>query len=69
MQLKFTKKYGKDYVLIEENHEMSNDDWFLNVNWINNKTKKITYASIIIKKDLKDWIIFLENNHYKFYNS
>ena len=40
----------------------TDDDWFLDVNWIEKKTGKITHSSRIIRKDLEGWITYLEGN-------
>jgi hypothetical protein len=37
------------------------DDWFLNVNWVEKKTSKITHTSCIIRKDLEGWVKYLQS--------
>jgi hypothetical protein len=39
-----------------------NDDWFLNVNWIEKKTEKVVHTSFIIRGDLKGWLSYLEGD-------
>lgn len=36
------------------------DDWFLNVNWVEKKTLKVSYTACIIRKDLKNWVRYLQ---------
>jgi hypothetical protein len=36
------------------------DDWFIDVNWVEKKTDKISRTSRIIRKDLDTWMSQLE---------
>ena len=38
------------------------DDWFLDVNWVEKKTSKISHTSRIIRKDLPHWLTYLQGN-------
>lgn len=37
------------------------DDWFLSVNTLEKKSRKINHTSIIIKKDLENWLRYLKS--------
>lgn len=53
------KPKAKQRVEIVENLDMSDDGWFLSVNFIENKTEKIIDKHCIIKKDLDNWLNYL----------
>jgi hypothetical protein len=36
------------------------DDWFIDINWVEKKTDKISRTSRIIRKDLDTWMSQLE---------
>ena len=49
-------------VEISPDLSMDPDGWFLNVNYIENKTNKLKSTTCIIEKDLPQWIGSLERN-------
>jgi hypothetical protein len=40
----------------------SNDDWFIDIKWVEKKTEKIVRSSCIIRKDLETWIKSFERD-------
>lgn len=38
----------------------ANDDWFIDIKWVEKKSGKIARSSCIIRKDLESWISHLE---------
>lgn len=53
------KPRAKQRVEIVENLEMSSGGWFLDVRFVEIKTEKIIDSHCIIKKDLDNWISYL----------
>jgi hypothetical protein len=38
------------------------EDWFLDVSWIEKKTSKVAHTSRIVRKDLEDWLRYLQGS-------
>jgi hypothetical protein len=56
---KFEKPRSKTFCIMEEDTE---DPWFVYVKKIENKSGKVSDSSMIIAKDVEDWIEALEKS-------
>lgn len=53
------KPKARNYCLIQESHD---DEWFIYVRKLDNKTHKETDSSMIIAKDIPQWLDGLEGS-------
>jgi hypothetical protein len=60
--IRLNKPKSRQHVIIETDR---NDDWFLYVKFIENKTEEVTHTSMIIRKDLPGWITYLGSMGWK----
>jgi hypothetical protein len=53
--LVYKKPRSKQRIEVHIDYTMSPDGWFLDVQYIENKTNKIAHRHCIIEKDLEGW--------------
>ena len=51
----YKKEKSKQRIEVYKDFSMSPDGWFLDVQYIENKTNKISHRHCIIEKDLEGW--------------
>jgi len=65
-----SKEFSKDPILLNKPRSRKiieivtneEDDWFLHVNRLEKNSRKLTSSSVIIRKDLDDWLNMLKGD-------